>query len=652
MKKYFLFAILSGGIMITQFAQARVSVSDGTVYISVSGSDANYYGQDGTDAGRADVKLAYTDATKTSVRIFGTTWGEKFNDVIISIKDLKSINVYAVGGDGARGSDGSSGRDGSDGRGGWWSGSSGSDGCPPSDGRDGSDGSNGDDGTNGEDGGAGGDGGNGGRVAITTSADQSELMAFVSIDVTAGSGAYGGDGGRGGRGGQGGRGADGGRGGRNTCKDEEGKPKWGPDGRDGNKGRDGSNGRDGYSGSNGRSGGSGSSGSWNFNLDTGAGGVQSFKSRFNLQVTSAVFTDDNENGILEPGERVYLTSLEVTNKGVMPSPAGQSINLDFSDSETLYSPTKLKATLSEIGAGAKQVLTFKKGSLPLQVPVNKNLMGQKGTAKGRLSINNIGWSRELESGMAIGFPVSLSASNSSSSGNFEVSSGVVNYKIKNVGARDIGARGYQPLYLQFVWSSKTIPAQDVFVKLADGTTVSLVEPIILDTLTVPAKGEITVPVTFLVQNSKALTNGSGSLTASLRLRDVGSGTQDVVQSTNLSVNQVLNVSAIPWNQSLSFARARVECQFPNLQLQAQPIAGIQIVKAAGSNQLQFKVSVPGSASSSVSPVINASASNMMTYFDKFRGAWTAEQAAEFLNKFVSPNSPKGYWNFKGCKASL
>jgi hypothetical protein len=137
----------------------------------------------------------------------------------------------------------------------------------------------------------------------------------------------------------------------------------------------------------------------------------------------------------------------------------------------------------------------------------------------------------------------------------------------------------------------------------------------------------------------------------LRLRDAGSGTQDVVQATNLSVYQQLNVSAIPWNQSLSFARARVQCEFPNLQIHDQPIAGLQIVKAAGSNQLQLKVSVPGSASSSVSPVITASASNMMNYFDKFRGAWTADQAAEFLNKFVSPNSPKGYWSFKGCKAT-
>lgn len=650
MKIFFLSVILSGGIMISNFAQARVSVSDGTVYISVSGSDANSYGQDGSSAGRADVKLAYTDETKTSVRIFGTTWGEKFKDVILPIKDIKSINVYAVGGDGARGSDGYSGRDGSDGRSGFWSGSSGSDGCPPSDGRDGDDGSDGENGTNGTDGGPGGDGGNGGRVAITTSADQSELMALVSIDVSGGSGAYGGSGGRGGRGGQGGRGADGGRGGRNNCRDAEGKPISGPDGRDGNRGRDGRNGNDGYSGSDGRGGSGGSSGSWSFNTESSSG-VVSYKSRFKLEITSAVFTDDNENGILEPGERVYLTSLEVSNKGVMPSPAGQTIRLEFANSETLYSPTTMKANVSEIAAGGKQVLTFKKGALPLQVPMKRELFGQKGTAKGRISINSIGWGRELESGMAIGWPVSLSAASSSLSGHFEVSSSVVNYKIKNVGARDIGARGYQPLYLQFTWSSKTIPAEDVLVKLADGTVIPLGAPVVIDTLTVPAKGELAVPVSLLVQNRKALSNGSGSLTASLRLRDSGSGNQDIVQATQLTVNQSLNVSAIPWNQSLSFARARVQCQFPNLQLQDQPMAGIQIFKTAGSNQLQFKVSVPGSANSSVSPVIVASASNMMTYFEKFRGSWTAQDAADFLNKFVSPNSPKGYWNFKGCKVS-
>src|SRR4051812_47981073 len=110
-------ACLAGLLFVTQ-AYASVSVKNGTVTISVSGADGSYYGESGSSAGDVDVTLSYADAAKTMVSINGSTSHYGKSETIaeqIALKDLKSIAIYARGGDGQVGEDGSNGYSGSDG---------------------------------------------------------------------------------------------------------------------------------------------------------------------------------------------------------------------------------------------------------------------------------------------------------------------------------------------------------------------------------------------------------------------------------------------------------------------------------------------------------------------------------------------------------
>jgi hypothetical protein len=43
------------------------------------------------------------------------------------------------------------------------------------------------------------------------------------------------------------------------------------------------------------------------------------------------------------------------------------------------------------------------------------------------------------------------------------------------------------------------------------------------------------------------------------------------------------------------------------------------------------------------------ATAMLPYYDQFQDKWTPQMAVDFLNKVVSPGSPKlGPWAFKSC----
>lgn len=644
MKSKFLFTFFA---VLLSFAQthASVRVSDGTVSINVSGGDADSYGESGSSAGSVNVNLSYADAEKTIVKVTGVTshWGrEEKVDVTLPLKELKQVRISADGGSGAQGysgSNGSSGWSGSDGS----DGSNGSDGCPPSNGTDGTDGQNGTDGGPGGNGEAGGSGGRGGEVHVTASPDQTELLLFVKASVYGGSGGAGGSGGYGGSGGSGGRGGRGGQGGKSNCTDAEGKPVFGWDGSNGRDGRDGYSGSSGSSGYDGRDGYGGGSGK--FGLDVGG---QSYKSPFKLDVTAVKFVDDSGNEVLEPGERVHLTLLEVSNTGPMPSPQGQTIRLSFASSSTLLAPAPLTASLPEILPGSKRVVAFKKGMLTLVVPDNKDLIGKKAVATGALAINNVSLPDTVETGMSIGWPVTVTAVSSKYSGNFEVAGKPLVYNFKNVGTEDLGPNGDQPVYVRIGWSSKNIPASDVAITLADGRQFTLEKPVLLSDLVIPAKGVNALAMTMFVRDSALVNSASGNLTVNLQLQDRNSGTREIIQSANTSVYLELDVNAIEWNQRLSLASTQVQCQFPNLGLPAQPISVIQVAKAKGVNQLTIQLEVPGSAPSRVSPAIKVSAAKMLAYYNQFRGTWTAQNAVDFLNKLVSPNAPRDDWSFKSC----
>jgi hypothetical protein len=645
-------AICSMSLFVLTPAHASVSVKNGKVTISVSGADGSGWGDNGSSAGESDVTLSYADAAKTIVKITGTNTHYKKTETIneqIALKDLKEISIYAIGGDGASGYDGSSGSSGSYGSDGY-PGSNGSDGCPPGSGGQGGNGGDGGNGSDGSSGGNGGHGGAGGAIKVNTSPDQNELMLYVKTYVGGGGGGRGGSGGMGGSGGRGGNGGMGGRGGTNTCTDDKGNRTGGPDGSNGwngSSGRDGSpgrNGSDGYSGRGGRS------GSRAFNL-VANGAVQTYAAPFDLKVTTAKFLDDTGDSILEPGERAYLSALVVTNKGPMPSPAGQTIVFKFLNSTTLVAPAVLTASIPPIAPGANYTASFKKGALALEVPDVNALIGKKAVAEARLNINNVALAYDLDSGMSVHWPVSMTASAGKLSTFFEVEK-ALSFTLKNVGSAPLGPNGSQPVYFQVAWSSKTIPGSDVAFTLADGRSFVLDKPVQISDLTVPANGTLPLPINMVIHDSKLLQNGSGTLKVSLRLQDMSSGSEDLVQSQDVAINTSLDMSQLVWTQTVNLAGAKVQCLFAGLPNPGQPIASFQVTKAKASNQVKVQVAVPGSGPGSVSPVIAFSASHVLPYYEKFNTKWTAQDAADFLNKMVSPNAPKGSWGFKGCTVSL
>jgi hypothetical protein len=620
--------------------------SGGDIVISVSGGDAQDYGGGGGSAGSVDLHLAYADAAKTLVTLSGSTKiGSRVKAISqqVAIKDLNSISIYARGGSGGNGysgSSGSNGSDGSSGSNGW----NGSDGCPPSDGSRGGDGGNGSNGGDGSDGGNGGNGGSGGSIHVATSPDESELLLFVRTDESGGSAGGGGSGGSGGSAGRGGSGGSGGRGGSNNCKDDKGNPTGGSDGSSGSNGSNGSDGSSGRSGSNGYDGRGGRSGSRSFDLVAADGTKQSFASAFRLEFSALTFLDDNQDGILEPGERVYVSSAQITNKGPMPSPANQAIRFSFVNTATLLAPAPLAVTFPAVAAGAQMNLDLKKGELALQVPNSVGLIGKKAMASARLSINNVSIAFDIDPKMSIHWPATMIPASTKISANFEVAKEIP-LKVQNVGSQDLGPKGDQPFELAFAWTSKTTPASDVSLGLPDGRVLSLAQLNIISDLTVPAKSTATFPLKLLVRDTKLIKAGAGTLTVGLRLRELSSPNEQSIQTLSYSVSLALDVKSLDWQQSINLRASNVKCTFPKLASPLQAMDSILISKVPGTDRVVVQVG----AAALLSPAFVGTDAKLLPYYEQFRENPSPAAFADFLNKFVSPLSPKsGPWAFQGC----
>lgn len=619
----------------------------GDISIDVSGGDAQSYGGNGGSAGSVDLHLSYADNAKTVLSLTGTAKSGGRTRAIsqqIALKDLNSISIYARGGnggDGYSGSSGSNGSDGSSGSNGW----NGSDGCPPSDGSRGGDGSNGSNGGDGSDGGDGGNGGSGGVIHVSTSPDQSELMLFVRTDVSGGAAGSGGGGGSGGAGGRGGQGGSGGSGGSNTCVDDKGNLTGGSSGNagwNGNNGSDGSAGRNGSSGSDGRG---GRSGGRSYDLVAADGTKQSFTSPFRLEFSGLTFLDDNQDGILEPGERVYVSAAQITNKGPMPSPAGQAIHLSFVSTPTLLAPAPLSVAFAAVAPGAQSSLELKKGELALQVPNNTSMIGKKAMASARLGINNVSIAFDIDPKMSVHWPATMIAASTKVSANFEVAKEIP-LKVQNVGAQDLGPKGAQPFELAFAWTSKTTPASDVSIALPDGRVLSLAQLNIISDLTVPAKSTATFPLKLLVRDAKLLKAGAGTLTVGLRLRELSSPNEQSIQTLSFAVNLALDATALDWQQTLDLRASKVKCTFPKLGVPLQAIDSLLISKVPGSDRVVVQVG----AAALLSPAFAGTDAKLLPYYEQFQQGATPAILADFLNKFVSPLTPKsGPWAFQSCQ---
>jgi hypothetical protein len=601
----------------------------------------NLNGDTGGNAGSVTLVLSYTDATKTAVHIVGDGRyaGKNFSvDQSAPLATLKELDVYAAGGDGYNGQSGSSGYDGSsgqDGQNGW----NGNDGCPPSDGQAGGNGGYGSNGGNGGDGGDAGNGGSGGAVKITTGADTSELTLLVRYNVSAGSGGSGGSGGSAGRGGRGGSGGRGGRGGSNTCRDGKGNFTGGPSGNSGWNGQDGSNGSDGYSGSNGRGGYDGRGGSIALVTLDAAGNPSTFTHAFNLSVKSVTSIDDNEDGIVEPGEGVSITQIVVTNSGPMPTPTGQILNLTFAANSTMQIKAAEAIAINEVipGNGSK-VLTFPKGTLTFTAPDDAKLIGKEMLLSNAIAINSFSFPDAEKIGLSIHWPVSLSAASNSASLYFG-SPKALAYTIKNVTSKDVGPSGEQPVDVSFTWNSKVIPGADVTVVLKDGRTFTLDRPYDVNDFTIPAKGTFAMPITVTVKNTKGALTAAGSLGVTLKLKDYLSDGQDAVDSEAVALGLVADFRPIAISRKIDLTADNITCKFPHRLLQTLNITELDLIKRAGSDQVSMIVTRKGFLSNGVSPTLTVNTFDFGPFGSLIKASSPTTIVA-FLNRIFAPASAK------------
>lgn len=356
MKSLNLFFVLAlGAAMMASGARADL-------VIDVSGSDGQNaphgragsgYAGNGSDAGRSTsgqdsgkIDVTLSELGDGRVRISGS------HDRTFSTSDPGRIVLRAnggKGGDGGHGGNGSRGRDGSSGR----------------------DATRYSSGTNGESGGPGGDGGNGssgsnggsaGTIVVKVKEKDMHLLYLLASPEVRG-----GAGGARGRNGSGGSGGSGGRGGSSyswqepytsTCTESyTGTCTGTRSSRSGNgssvsvsytyscsktrtvsctkyqskSNSGGMSGSSGRSGSDGRAllseGSSGHDGSYKFIVEYKDGRIESYSRVFDLAITGFQVESDFKDEFVQPGEKMKLTGIAVTNRGGMPSPTMTPIRL-------------------------------------------------------------------------------------------------------------------------------------------------------------------------------------------------------------------------------------------------------------------------------------------------------------------------------------
>ena len=265
------------------------------------------------------------------------------------------------GGNGGTGGDGGEGGDGAPGKKGWDNPGSGR-------GGDGGPGGNGGTGGNGGSGGCGGIGGNGGNAGaggtcVICAADP-KLLMLVEVNALNGKAGEGGAGGKGGQGGQGGYGGHGGIGGAGgtgyiveTTREYRGSyyvdtkrtinmpGNDGPPGRPGEAGSKGRQGRDASSGSSGKQAPVGGI-AWVIYSKQG-NVLQEAGTRYDVEVKNYEVTDENNDGVFEPNERIAVSEVLVTNVGGLVLPAGAEVTVQKTESNAVnFEP--IRFTLPEI----------------------------------------------------------------------------------------------------------------------------------------------------------------------------------------------------------------------------------------------------------------------------------------------------------------
>jgi hypothetical protein len=313
------------------------------------GTDGGGDGMRGGDAGPASaganagpIRVSLESAGGFIARLVGHYLdgrGERVNvNESIDFEREGQVELVANGGAGGNGGRGGDGGDGGRGY-------AGHDATRYSAGGDGGPGGDGGDGGNGSSGARGGDGG---AITVCVSERDTHLVLLVNTEC------LGGRGGRAGSNGNGGSGGAGGRGGRSyewteieTYTDSQGQTQTRTtynSNPGGNSGPSGSPGRPGYATLS--DGAAGRPGSFAIEVVGDDGRVQSYPSRYELQVVGFQHDNDNRDGVYEPDEKVSVTRIAVKNVGAMPTPKHHDVVIgvvekgwvDADESQTLTLP--------------------------------------------------------------------------------------------------------------------------------------------------------------------------------------------------------------------------------------------------------------------------------------------------------------------------
>ncbi len=289
-------------------------------------------GGDGVDAGRIEATLAVVGGTVVLRGVAEADRGSRPAEVAFPLAADDLIALRARGGDGGRGGDAGDGQDGGRGH-------SGSDATRFSDGDDGGPGGDGGDAGEPADGGAAGRGG-----AIALSLDEHDMHALMALAIDLGAGRPG-AGGRGGRGGAGGVGGPGGSGYSWTESYNDTESYTDSNGNSATRSvtrttsHHNSGGSRGPTGAAGRPssrraapGAAAPTGSLAITIDHGGRRV-TYVGIYDLELVACTFAPVDERlfpgDCFEPGQRVRIASVELRNRGAMPTPVHQDITIEI-----------------------------------------------------------------------------------------------------------------------------------------------------------------------------------------------------------------------------------------------------------------------------------------------------------------------------------
>jgi hypothetical protein len=225
------------------------------------------------------------------------------------------------------------------------------------------------------------------------------------------------------------------------------------------------------------------------------------------------------------------------------------------------------------------------------------------------------------------------------------------FTLKNVSKKDIGPKGIQPFALNFAWASDNIPGSAVNLTMPDGRRFKLSSLAEIDDLTVKAGEKITLVLQVVVFDSKSVKEGDGNFNFGLKLKDLSTGKQEVVQTASTYMHLKMDLFNLEFNLSANVAPQGFTCVFKNRAGAVLPITSVTMSKAKTATKVKVKLTLKADSKTETSPEFSVPSHIYMPYFQNFQGDNQRAVTLHLLNKQLSAQSLNGKspWSFSDCK---